>query len=225
MGKVRTVVAEWISWAVRRPGPAQKVYTQRNQQLGLVLHSMEGRLEGSFRELDKPEREASWTFSNALDGTLYQHYPTTASCWASGNFEANTRFLAMESEGVAGTLLNEAQVATAQRLCEELGFTTRRINLWEHNEVATQWAPNGGGTACPSGRYAPLYAVLEGDEMSAEDKALLAKLVAAGYGTEQRIDELIDGQRSPVETRVNNMERDDGWLVQRLVNIERRLGL
>lgn len=152
---------DWLDWAVRQDGPPQKVYAQTNAREGIVCHSMEGWLAGSIGELMKPERQASWHFSIALSGILYQHYPTTASCWASGNQTANTRFVAVESEGVAGTPLNEAQVATWLRLVRELGFATRGTDIFEHNEVATAWAPNGGPTACPSHRYDQAFAQLE----------------------------------------------------------------
>lgn len=200
------MVEEWVSWATQRPGPAEKVFAQANSRQGIVLHSAEGWLAGAFGELDKPERQASWHFTLALDGTLYQHYPLTASCWASGNFEANTRYCAMESEGVAGTPLNDAQVATARRLLTGLGYVERGVNIWEHNEVATRWEPNSGGTACPSGRYSTLYAAMEGDEMSAEDKALLDQLVTAVFGSRARLNDLLAGGYNPVEKRLYNLE-------------------
>jgi len=38
--------------------------------------------------------------------------------------------------------------------------------MHEHREVATLVTPNAGPTACPSGRYAPLWAALEEDDMA-----------------------------------------------------------
>ena len=166
----------WVEWATRRDGPANKVYSQANRQQGIVLHSVEGWLTGAFGELDKPERQASWHFTLGLDGTLYQHYRLVASCWASGNVEANTRYVAMESEGIAGTPLTEAQVATAKRLLQELGFAKRGVDIWEHREVWDLSEPNAGPTACPSDRYEPLYAALE-DEVSREEYEALARRV------------------------------------------------
>jgi len=147
------------------------MYVTPNRRLGLVCHSVEGWLAGAFGELDKPERQASWHFTNALDGTLYQHYPLTASCWASGNAEANGRYIAVESEGTVGSgPLNAAQVATMVRLATELGFTERGGNLWEHNEVATRWTPNAGPTACPSNRYDGVFAALAQEEDMADPR-------------------------------------------------------
>lgn len=141
---------------------------------------MEGWLAGSFGELDNPNRSASWHFSNALDGTLYQHYALSVSCWASGNYEANTRYVAIESEGVAGTPLNDAQRTTFVRLARELGFTRRGTDLFEHNEVATLWSPNAGPTACPSHRYDAAFAALTEDEDMPDPR--VDKLIAALTG-------------------------------------------
>lgn len=202
------IVQGWVDWAVRQDGPADKVYRQPNAGSGLVCHSMEGWLSGSLAELMKPERQASWHFSNSLSGVLYQHYPLLASCWASGNWVANTQYVAIESEGIAGTPLTEPQLQTFIRLARELGFTRRGVDLFEHNEVATKWTPNAGPTACPSNRYDAAFAALE-EEMdpmldavvraltglSASDPNAAAALAAwnrngnsllAGYGLEQQ---------------------------------------
>lgn len=160
------IVQGWVDWAVRQDGPANKVYSDINHNLGIVCHSMEGWLSGSLAELMKPSRQASWHFSNSLSGVLYQHYPLTASCWASGSWNANISYVAIESEGVAGTPLTQPQVDTALRLFKELGFTERGVNVFEHNEVATKWTPNAGPTACPSGRYDAVFAALGGIDMA-----------------------------------------------------------
>jgi hypothetical protein len=160
----------WLDWAVKRPGPPNKVYAEKNEGLGLALHSVEGWLSGAFGELDNPNRQASWHFTNSISGVLYQHYPVAASCWASGSEQANTRYWAVESEGVKGTPLNPRQVSVMMRLSAEFevygahGFPAQREEprtLWEHNELATKWSPNAGPTACPSDRYDTFYAELE----------------------------------------------------------------
>lgn len=163
----------WVSWALRRPGPANKLYSATNGGHGIVWHSMEGWMAGSMRELDKPERQASWMFSIDLDGHLWQHYPITASCWASGNGLANTQWWSVELEGTRDMPINDMQQAAAVALINEWVAlkgrdATRHGDLWsktmwEHREVDTLATPNAGDTACPSERYAPLWAVLEGD--------------------------------------------------------------
>lgn len=175
------IVDGWLTWATRRPGPPEKVYSQTNAGMGIVVHSVEGWLAGAFGELDKPERQASWMFTCGLDGTLYQHYPITASCWASGNFTANTLYWSMELEGMAPTAINDAQMATVGHLIAEWEHWSgkagvRPTTLLEHREVATKWIPNAGGTSCPSERYAPLWAAVEGDMTKDELYAELVKL-------------------------------------------------
>jgi len=176
----------WISWAIPRPGPPDKMYPEKNQSLGIVLHSVEGWLAGALGELMNPDRQASWHFTNAIDGRVYQHYPVFASCWASGNKTANTRYWAVESEGKAGTPLNAAQVANMVGLCEEFeNFTTLKAQrseprtIWEHNEVATKWSPNAGPTSCPSGRYDGFYAELDKEEDSGVTKAEVEAMIKA----------------------------------------------
>ena len=191
-----TILGGWVDWAQRRDGVANKVYSAPNQGLGLALHSMEGSVAGSeSRFLSTattpdgsytPYATASTMFALALDGTLIQYYPVTASTWTSGNRQANTTLWAIESEGFAGSPLNEAQVATMIGLCYEFEAHTGRVatrdfaarTLWEHNEVWAWVSPNAGSTSCPSGRYQTFYDALE-DEMTLEDRAKLEKAYKA----------------------------------------------
>ena len=177
----------WIDWATRLPGPAAKAYAIANSGRGVCLHSMEGWYEGSRTELMNMARQASWQFSLRLSGELVQHYPVTASCWASGCFEANTKLWSVELEGVAGTPANTAQVRTLLRLGAEfeaatgLAFTRAQPNqtIFEHREVWDWSRPNAGPTACPSDRYAPLYAAMEeGDVTEDQVRALIAAALA-----------------------------------------------
>lgn len=161
----------WISWARWHPGPADKVYMEPNRHEGVVVHSVEGWLTGAFSELARPDRKASWHFTVALDGTLYQHFSLDAACWASGNREANTRYVAVEAEGVQDSPLTEAQKRTLNRLFDEIedgwGIEISRAagTLLKHNEVATKWQPHSGGTQCPSARYERFFAERAGTKM------------------------------------------------------------
>lgn len=169
------IVDGYIDWANRSyPGPPNKTYPTACMQQGLVLHSMEGWMAGSIAELLKPTRSASWTFSLSLAGLLYQHYPLDASTWASGNMEANTRYNALELEGIHTMPINDDQIATLTRLIAELGFG--RAELHEHREVWNMATPNAGPTACPSERYAPFYAALEEDMADPRLDAVVAAL-------------------------------------------------
>ena len=165
----------WLNWATWYPGPVNKAYPWINSGLGIVWHSMEGWKAGSFAELDKPTRQASWLFSIGLDGVLYQHYSVDASCWASGNEFANTHYWSVELEGVQPSEINDYQIQTALALINEwenyTGLQAYRSGNWntqtmhQHREVATIATPNAGPTACPSNRYAQLWETLKEDEM------------------------------------------------------------
>lgn len=166
----------WIPWAVRDPAPADKRYSAKNQLLGIVLHSMEGTLAGARSRLMSQHRlpdgsytsysAASWHFSLAKGGTLYQHYPLEVSCWHAGNRLANTRFLGLELEGTKNEPINLAQMETLARLLTDLRPILKiewqrdpiaYRTMWLHREVATIAHPNAGPTACPSARYEPFF--------------------------------------------------------------------
>ena len=171
--------AGWFDFAQRDPGIADKVYSDRCRNVGMIPHSMEGRYSDARSRLFSTQRRtdgrytefaaASWTGSILNDGTLIQHYSVFASCWASGARFPNTSFPAFECEGKAGTPLNAAQVATLRRVRADLsghfGWKPRRpttstdttASLYEHNEC-TRWGARG--TACPSGRI-PWASIIE----------------------------------------------------------------
>lgn len=163
-----TIVNGWVEGISRRPGPLNKLNAGVNDSLGIVCPSMEGGLERSLNEMAKPERQASWMFSNPKVGGLIQHYPVTARPWASGNSKANNTLWSVESEGRAGEPLNANQVANMMRLAGEFEAYTGVIatrattgrTIHEHREVAQWVTPNAGPTACPSGRYEPFYEAL-----------------------------------------------------------------
>jgi len=197
------IVNGWLDWAEHLPGPADKVYSKRNEGLGIVCHSMEGygyygihgRMMNTSRNSDgtyTAYAQASWMFSNMVDGTFIQHYPVWASTWTSGNAAANTMLWGVESEGVAGKPLNEKQVSNMLRLTAEWeAYTGKRAtrslplrNIWQHNEVWNWSTPNAGPTACPSGRYDPFFALLE-DDMTAEERQLFNALVSIFGGREK----------------------------------------
>jgi N-acetyl-anhydromuramyl-L-alanine amidase AmpD len=121
---------------------------------GICAHSMEGSLAAAFGELDNPNREASWTFSVAKNGDVYQHVDTDNISWANGSKKANKKFWGIEHEGVAGEPLTLSQEFATTCLMEWLLDTyglqpVRHQVLWEHNEMTAYGA---SPTACPSGR-------------------------------------------------------------------------
>jgi hypothetical protein len=125
---------------------------------------MEGSLTAALGELMNPARQASWTFSNPKSGKLLQHYPIESITWASGSVVANTRFLAIESEGVAGEVLNANQIQNVQDLMAALplGPWVRKVNAWEHREMVQF---GSAPTACPSNRY-PWQQIIQEDDMA-----------------------------------------------------------
>jgi len=168
----------WLDWASRDTGPPEKTYSSRNTVDFYVAHSAVGFFPGWRSRLFSNERRADsftayaaasvhgWV---AYDGKVVQHYPLTASCWASGSREANTRGVAFETEGGAPGNVNEpltvAQIASHVRILLDIAawkgvepeYWRRPISEWdvkaslyEHNECSRFGSPP---TACPSDRF------------------------------------------------------------------------
>lgn len=149
----------WIDWAIRKPGPANKVNAGTNQVYGIFLHSAEGYEQGLWSQL--ANAPVSWHLTNLFDGRLYQHYPLTARCWHAT--AANQSYVGMEHEGrvLVEPTLTDAQIRTAVKVIQEIKakyiWLARRPNsaidtshtLWEHKEVVRL---GGSSSACPSGR-------------------------------------------------------------------------
>lgn len=140
-----------------RPGPEFKQYPTPNAVAGVVLHSMVGGMVAAMGELMRADRKASWCFSVAKNGVVYQHYPLTASTWHAGSQRWNEKLVGIEHEG--GPPGNEsepltqaqleASVALVRWIAQQGGWTPSRTTaqtLYEHNEVSPTT------TACPSDR-------------------------------------------------------------------------
>jgi len=154
--------------AVQEPGPSWKqgyppVF--RNACRGVVCHSMVGSYAGAKARLDSQDR-ASWHFSIAKSGTVYQHYRVSEITWHAGTPQWNQKLVGIEHEGGApgneSERLTEAQLASSVQLVRWLaryyGFPlVRKVSLWEHSELSA--------TQCPSGRI-PWKYYEEGDEMA-----------------------------------------------------------
>lgn len=204
----------WLSWCTRRDGPMEKqdywnVKGRRlDQILGEVKHSAVGSLAGTFGELDKLERQASWHFTVAKEGQVYQHYPLEAITWHCGkkgarNIPGNVSLIGIEHEGGAPGNLSEpltpAQLTATirlssdfRRLCPKIGAQVpmTRLNLWEHRWLST--------TACPSNRIpwdTIIVALTENNMTSDEIESRL-----------QRIEEKLDHILGP----------GDNWIVDQV---------
>ena len=186
------IVDGWLDWAAKIPGPVEKQYSQPNSAMGYVPHSAVGFYGGwESRLFDMSRDPDTGQFTKyaaasvhgwiAYDGAVTQHYPFTASCWASGNFHANTNFVAFENEGgysPHNEPLTPQQESANVRVIQELsawrGWTPSRpadandktATLYEHNECVTLWG--GGSTSCWSHRgdwTAIMAAFQEEDDM------------------------------------------------------------
>lgn len=164
--EVGSMAETWLPWCVKRPGPASKqgypgIPSRTLAQIeGEVKHSAEGSLAATFAVLDNERRIASWHFTLAQNGLVYQHYPLEAITWHAGlpgdrrqdtSLIGNLTLIGEEHEGVVGEPLTHAQLASSIRLSEDvrrlsLGANPPllRKNLFEHNWLSA--------TNCPSGR-------------------------------------------------------------------------
>lgn len=153
----------WYPQAVSRPGPSGKVWPIQNSIDGIIEHSMQGSLAGAYSVLDDESTNsqgayvaASWHFSIAKDGAVYQHYALNLSPFHAGSKTQNLRLIGVEHEGgPPGNLsepLTEAQIASSVDLAKwiaqqgefDLSRDDANRTLYEHNNVSA--------TQCPSGR-------------------------------------------------------------------------
>ena len=163
----------WISWAVRDPGPPDKVYSEINSLQGVIPHSMEGRYTTARQMLFNRDRQAngrytvyaarSWNMSNLFKGIAIQHYSVFSSCWTSGSRFPNISFFTMEGEGTQGTPYDQGQHEVLTQVIKELRdfkrwpqlirrpltVTDLKAQLYEHCEC-TRWGSDP--TSCPSHR-------------------------------------------------------------------------
>lgn len=136
--------------AIQMPGPPANVYPDANQVEGVVCHSAEGDWSPTYQPTDTMiQRGVSWPFTVFKDGRVEQHYALDASCWHAGSGTHNRSKVGIEHEGRAGEPLTEVQTAASVALVRWIALTagwsglTRRVTLWEHNEVTTTTCPNG----------------------------------------------------------------------------------
>jgi N-acetylmuramoyl-L-alanine amidase len=78
-------------------------------QLGVVLHIMEGTLDGTDAWFHNPQAQASSHFGVGKDGRVYQWVDTSDRAWAQA--AGNQSYLSVECEGYHGDLLTDPQVA------------------------------------------------------------------------------------------------------------------
>ena len=119
---------------------------------------MQGSLAGALTVLDDESvneqnayRAASWHFSIAKDGTVYQHYSLFETPFHAGSRWWNNRLIGIEHEGGApgnlGEPLTEQQYAASTALVRWIasagGWSVERSRLYAHNQVTATSCPNG----------------------------------------------------------------------------------
>lgn len=158
----------WCPFAVRYPGPANKVGAGgqvASPKRGEVKHSAEGYWDGAHNVLWDVGVQSSWHFTVG-DDRIEQHYALDANCWHAndtdpdGLVRSNFALVGVEHLGVAGVdlSLTPSQTARTEELtmwmAQQFGRTAygrypAQLGLWtlaEHNQVGND------PTACPSGR-------------------------------------------------------------------------
>lgn len=86
----------------------------QEQVLGLVVHIMEGTLEGSQSWFNNPASQASSHFGTGKDGEIRQWVDTKDRAWAQGS--GNRTYLSVENEGHTPDKLTKAQIETIAQL-------------------------------------------------------------------------------------------------------------
>lgn len=226
--------AGWFDWAVRDPGPDGRwaeFWNARTPMDAIYHHSLEGWFnpvasEGYnvMNDIGRFPTAWHWTVTRqsiySPPGTVYQHYPVFARLQHANG--GNIIGPGGESEGLFNMPLLPEQVAAWQRIHADMrAFTGKdylrlpgngQVGLCEHRE-----AP-GAQTACPSERYAPLWAVLEGDiEMTPAEKAAFEALVATVAGHEHRL--------LRIEVDEVSEAVPDAWLGPTLTELRERLAV
>ena len=132
-----------------------KNYTKDGQKrvLGLVVHIMEGTLEGSQSWFDNSKAQASSHFGTGKDGEIRQWVDTKDRAWAQAS--GNVDYLSVENEGHTPDKLTDEQIETVAQLfawvCKTYGVPVQLAKkpgdkgLGYHAMGGSAW----GGHPCP----------------------------------------------------------------------------
>ncbi|MBD0734106.1 LysM peptidoglycan-binding domain-containing protein [Streptomyces sp. CBMA29] len=134
---------------------------------GVILHIMQGTLDGSDSWFRNPISQASAHFGVGKTGTIYQWVDTQDRAWAQA--AGNRTWLSVEHEGYAGTALTAAQLAATAKIIawaqglykfplQSTDSVTGKGIGW-HGMGGAAW---GGHTGCP------------GDPITAQRPAIIA---------------------------------------------------
>lgn len=138
---------------------AVRNYTEGGQEqvLGLVVHIMDGTLEGSQAWFDNTRSQASSHFGTGKDGELRQWVDTKDRAWAQGS--GNRTYLSIENEGRGGDSLTDKQIEEIAQVFAwvhktygvplKLATKVGDKGLAYHALGGAAW---GGHTSCPGSK-------------------------------------------------------------------------
>jgi hypothetical protein len=121
--------------------------------LGVVLHIMEGTLDGTDAWFKNPKVKASSHFGVGKDGRTYQWVDTVDKAWAQA--AGNPNYISIENEGHYGDALTDPQL---NAVAEIVGWVSRTYGMplrkADHpGETGLGWHEMGGaawgGHPCP----------------------------------------------------------------------------
>ncbi len=119
----------------------------------LVIHTMEGTLEGTTKWFANPEAHASSHYGVGVDGLVYRFVLDQDTAYHAGNGDVNACSLGIELEGHADdkdaftqSMLN-ALGSLAGTLCFEYAIQRDRQHVIGHNEVPDPRHPSQLGGA------------------------------------------------------------------------------
>jgi hypothetical protein len=148
---------------------------------GVVLHIMEGTLDGTDSWFRNAKAQASSHFGVGKDGRIFQWVDTADRAWAQ--ISGNRTWLSIEHEGHSGDSLTPAQLAA-----------TARIVAWMHATHGVQLVP----TDSPNGRGIGWHGMgadawgghydCPGNPIKAQRAAIIA--AAKGGGVPQKEDDV-----------------------------------
>ncbi|MEA2533067.1 MAG: hypothetical protein QOJ93_878 [Actinomycetota bacterium] len=122
--------------------------------LGVVLHIMEGTLDGSDSWFKNPKAQASSHFGVGKDGRTYQWVDTEDKAWAQAG--GNPSYISIENEGHLGDTLTDPQL---NAVAEIVGWVSQTHGVPLHTadhpgDAGLGWhgmggAAWGGHSSCP----------------------------------------------------------------------------
>lgn len=148
---------------------------------GVVLHIMQGTLDGSDAWFRNPAAQASAHFGVGKDGRIFQWVDTHDKAWAE--VAGNSNWISIEHEGNSGDKLTDAQLAASARVCawaaRTHGFPLQITDspngqgIGWHGMGGAAW---GGHYDCPGtpikNQRAELIAIAKGDAPAPEEDEL-----------------------------------------------------